>query len=364
MRSRWFAQRKPEMNLFNPEMLGLARESRELTQKALADLSGVDQGNISKYERGILDISDPAGEKLARALHYPVHFFHQVDEVRGIGSGCFYHRKRQTMPVTELRVIQAKANILRMQAAKLLQRVEIEHDNRIARLDINDGETAEGIARLVRATWELPLGPIKNLVGAFERAGGIVYRCSFGTKKLDAISQWCRNMPPLIFVNSEVPGDRLRWSMAHELGHVIMHRIPSENSEREADQFASEFLLPAREIIADLNYFNLQRAATLKVYWRVSMAALIMRAHSLEKITDSQKTSLFKQLSAANYRTKEPDTVPIEKPTLLTDIIDTYINKMDYSVGDLAHLLALEEDEFRYIYMGENSDRNGLRVVG
>ena len=138
--------------------------------------------------------------------------------MRGIGSGCFYHRKRQTMPVTELRVIQAKANILRMQAAKLLQGVEIEHDNRIARLDINDGETAEGIARLVRATWELPLGPIKNLVGAFERAGGIVYRCSFGTKKLDAISQWCRNMPPLIFVNSEVPGDRLRWSMAHELG--------------------------------------------------------------------------------------------------------------------------------------------------
>jgi Zn-dependent peptidase ImmA (M78 family) len=142
-----------------------------------------------------------------------------------------------------------------------------------------------------------------------------------------------------------------------------MHRIPSENSEREADQFASEFLMPAREIVADLNYFTLQRAASLKPYWKVSMAALIMRAHSLDKITDSQKTSLFKQLAAANYRTKEPDTVPIEKPTVIMDIINTYLDQMDYTVGDLAHLVALEEDEFRYIYLGENSDHHGLRVI-
>ncbi len=351
------------MDRANPEMLKLARESRELTQKALADLSGVDQGNISKYERSIIEVSDSALEKLSRALRYPVEFFMQQDEVRGIGSGCFYHRKRQSMPVGELEIIQAKINILRMQATRLIQGVDVDHDNRIHRLDINDGETAEGIARLVRATWDLPLGPIRNLVRAIERAGAIVFRCSFGTKKLDAISQWCRGLPPMMFVNSDVPGDRARWNLAHELGHIVMHRIPSEDGEREADQFASEFLMPAREIAADLNDLNLQRAAMLKPYWKVSMQALVMKAHSLQKITDTQKTRFFKQFSAEKMRTVEPDTVPIEKPTVLRDIIDLYLNQMEYSVAELSRLVALEEDEFRRIYLTENSEWSGLRVV-
>ena len=351
------------MHRVNPEMLKLARESRELTQKALADLSGVDQGNISKYERSILDVSDSAIDKLARALRYPVHFFMQVDEVRGIGSGCFYHRKRQSMPVSELEVIQAKVNILRMQATRLIEGVDVDHDNRIHRLDINDGETAEGIARLVRAAWDLPLGPIRNLVRAIERAGAVVYRCSFGTKKLDAISQWCRGLPPMLFVNSDVPGDRARWNLAHELGHIIMHRIPSENGEREADQFASEFLMPARDIAADLNDFNLQRAAMLKPYWKVSMQALVMKAHDLQKISDWQKTKFFKQFGMEKMRTVEPDTVPIEMPTVLRDIIDVYLNQLGYSVPELAQLVALQEDEFRRIYLAENSEWSGLRVV-
>jgi Zn-dependent peptidase ImmA (M78 family)/transcriptional regulator with XRE-family HTH domain len=350
------------MDRVNPEMLELARDSRGLTQSALASLSGVDQGNISKYERGLLDISDTALEKIAAALRYPRSFFYRFDEVRGIGSGCFYHRRKQSLPVTELRVIQARANILRLQAAILLRGAEIDHDNRIVRRDIGDGETAEDIARYVRATWESPLGPIRNLVRVIERAGGIVFRCHFGTNRLDAVSQWSRDLPPIMFVNADAPNDRARWSLAHELGHIIMHRIPSDDAEREADRFASEFLLPAREIAADLNHFNLTRAAMLKPYWGVSMAALVMKAHTLEKISDWQKTNLFRQLSQANMRTKEPDTVAAEKPTVMTDLINLHCNELGYSVQQLAALLHLEEDEFKSLYLSDTDNWMGLRV--
>lgn len=352
------------MDRFNPDMLELARESRGYTQKALSELSGVDQGNISKYERGNLSISEAAMEKLALALRYPLSFFARTDEVRGIGSGCFYHRKRQSMPLGELKSIQAKVNVLRMQVARLLKGAEVECDNRIARLDIGDGETPEQIARLVRAIWDLPVGPVRNLVSAIEMAGGIVFRCSFGTTKLDAISQWCRGMPPLLFVNADIPGDRARWTLAHELGHLIMHRIPSPDSEREADLFASEFLMPARDIMADLNGMSLHRAAALKPYWRVSMAALIMRAHAVGKLTDSQKAQLFKQLSASGYRTKEPDTVPVETPTVVRGIVGMYITTLDHTTPDLARLVDLEEEEFASLYLAGDADRRGFRVVG
>jgi Zn-dependent peptidase ImmA (M78 family)/DNA-binding XRE family transcriptional regulator len=351
------------MNKVNSEMLELARDSRGMTQSALGELSGVDQGNISKYERGILEVSESALEKLSAALRYPPSFFYRFDEVSGIGSGCFYHRKKQSLPVTEQRIIQARANILRLQAAILLRGAEIDRDNRIVRRDINDGETAEDIARYVRATWDLPLGPIRNLVRAIERAGGIVFRCHFGTRKLDAVSQWSRGLPPMLFVNAEASNDRARWSLAHELGHIIMHRIPSQDAEREADLFASEFLMPSRDVAADLNHFNLTRAAMLKPYWRVSMAALVMKAHSLEKITDRQKTGFFMEMSKAGMRTKEPDTVPPETPTLMKDLIAMHLDALGYSVAQLASLLHLEEDEFNTLYLSDTDNWMGLRVL-
>lgn len=351
------------MNRVNPEMLALARESRGLTQPTLSEMSSVDQGNISKYERGLLDVSATAIEELAGALRYPVHFFYRDEEIRGLNSGCFYHRERQSLPVSELRVIEAKANILRIHAAILLRGADIDHDNRIVRRDINDGETAQDIARYIRAIWGLPIGPVKNLVRAIERAGGIVFRCHFGTRKIDAVSQWCQGLPPMLFVNAEAPGDRARWTLSHELGHIVMHRIPTPDAEREADLFASEFLMPARDIAADLDHFSLARAATLKLHWKVSMAAITMQAHRLEKISDRQKADLFKKLSVANMRTKEPDTIPIEQPTVMSDLINLHLNELGCSVADLARLLALEEEEFRSLYLENSDNRMGLRVV-
>ena len=98
------------------------------------------------------------------------------------------------------------------------------------------------------------------------------------------------------------PTDRARFTLAHELAHLIMHRIPTPDSEGEADRFASEFLMPARDIAADLNGFSLQKAAVLKPYWRVSMAALIQHAEDLSKITEWQHKNLNIQKNKLNGR--------------------------------------------------------------
>src|ERR1700733_7023672 len=83
----------------NKELITLARESRGKSQSDLAELIGVRQGTISKYESGMIDVSDEDLEKLSSVLEYPKDFFFLPDTAEGFGTACLYHRKRQSLPV-------------------------------------------------------------------------------------------------------------------------------------------------------------------------------------------------------------------------------------------------------------------------
>jgi Zn-dependent peptidase ImmA (M78 family)/transcriptional regulator with XRE-family HTH domain len=345
----------------NPKMIELARESRGFTQSELARAAGVSQGKVSKYENGMLGVSADDLKMIARILDYPEVFFYQTDDVKGAGSSCMYHRKRQTMPVGELKRIQAKINIVRFQMAKLLRGAEIESESKFPRMDVEDYEGGpQEIAGLVRKSWSLPLGPISHMVNAIEDAGGVIFRWAFGTRKLDAISQWTPGLPPLFFINADAPSDRVRFSLAHELGHVIMHQLPTPDQEREADRFAAEFLMPAGEIKPYLKPLTIQKVAALKPYWKVSMAALLKRAFDLGVISESYYRKLYTQLSKLGYRLAEPAPLPEEEPTILRDIVEVHLRGHKYSVRELSDLLAIHEQEFRAQYL---PDEQRLRIV-
>jgi Zn-dependent peptidase ImmA (M78 family) len=339
---------------FNPQMLTLARESRGMTQGELARVLCVTQGKISKYESGMLSVSPDDLKSLSKQLDYPPEFFFQQEPIKGAGSSCLYHRKRQSMPVQELRKIQAEINVIRLQVAHLLRGAEIETENKFYRMDIDDFENSpEEVANLVRRAWGLPLGPVNNLVAAVEDAGGIVFRYSFGTRKLDAISQWLPGMPPLFFVNTDIPADRLRFTLAHEIGHVLMHRVPTENQEQEADRFAAELLMPETEIGPHLRPLSIQKAAALKPYWKTSMASIIKRSFDLGLIGDAYYRKLFSQLSRLGYRTVEPVTIPDEEPATMREIVEVHLRDHRYSVSELCKLVRGNERDFRSLYLPE-----------
>ncbi len=340
----------------NPEMVTLARESRGMTQAGLARAMNVQQGTVSKIEAGLQNPSDEMIDKLARTLRYPRAFFHQDDRVHGFGSSVFYHRKRQSLPQSVLRKLHADMNIRRFHIERLLRSAAIESTFSFHAYDLADfGGSVEDVAQLVRADWKLPRGPVRNVTEAIESAGGVVVRCDFGTRKIDAISEWVSTCPPIFFVNSNtaITGDRLRFNLAHELGHIILHQGGGgPNIEDEADRFAGEFLTPAAEIKPSLHRLNIPKLASLKQYWRVSMQALVMRAYRLKTITEAQMRYLFIQFSQAGYRMREPEEldIPVEKPALLKMMIDAHANELGYSAADLGKILNLEEDEFRDLY--------------
>jgi Zn-dependent peptidase ImmA (M78 family)/transcriptional regulator with XRE-family HTH domain len=351
---------------FNPEMMVLARESRGLTQSQLAHLMKVQQGTISKIESGASAVSEEFVNCLSTVLRYPPKFFAQNEHVYGFGSSVFYHRKRQRLAIGTLRQAHAQMNIRRNHVKALLRAAELDTKCHFRPLDLTDYDgRVEEIANVLRGAWRMPQGPVRNLTRAIEDAGGIVIRHDFRSEKIDAISEWSDLCPPLFFVNrsSSITGDRVRFSLAHEIGHVVMHRFPTPNMEDESNRFASEFLMPANEIRHSLRKLNLPKLAMLKREWKVSMAALIERAYQLGTVTDWQRRSLIMQLRGMTRSAREPSEtdVPLEQPKLLAELVSAHIETLGYSASELSTMLMLDEKECEEMYIPQRPKVLGLR---
>jgi Zn-dependent peptidase ImmA (M78 family)/DNA-binding XRE family transcriptional regulator len=351
--------RKENLRQINPKMIVLGRESREITQKELADILSITQGKMSKIENGLISVSKDELNKISHTLKYPQHFFIQTEQIYGPGISELYHRMRKEIPIRILKKAHAVINVLIMHMDRLLKSADIGNLD-IYHMDIDENGSPENIAQMARATWRLPPGPIENVITIIENAGGIIIPCNFETNKIDAISIWIPKLPPLFFININTPTDRLRFSLCHELGHIVMHKIPNADMERQADRFAAEFLTPAKEIRPSLDNLNLEKLAALKQYWKVSMSSFIYHAKSLNKITENQARYLYMQLGRLGYRTWEPFEPPKEQPRLFYELFQFHLSNLNYTLPQLSELLALEEDEMKSLYINQEKH---LRLV-
>lgn len=366
------------MDDFNHHMMTLARESRGMTQAELASKIGVMQGTLSKYETGFHQPPADFVADLSDALGYPMAFFYEGG--RPYGLPPFHYRRRKKLSAKALGRIVAEMNIRRIHLTKLLISFDWKTNAFIPEIDADEYQgrskkpfTIEGAARSVREMWMLPTGPIPNMVDLLEANGGIVIPCDFGSDLIDAMSQRIEGMPVLFFVNVNSPADRLRHTLAHELGHMVLHTITvksDEEMEDEADAFAGAFLLPADEIRPQLRRFDLRQLANMKLYWKVSMAALAVRADRLKLITPYQSKMFWIEMGKLGYRKREPNEPPKEHPSLLRQMIAFHIKKLGYGISEMAKLLHLRAAEFQDMYrdeiIGESgpaSGRPALRVV-
>lgn len=343
----------------NPELVTLAREAKGLTQGELADKIGVSQSKVSKYEGDCLEVSADDLRKLVEALGRPEKFFFQTFDRNATGTSCIYHRKRQSLSVADARRIYAIMELTRLEVARLLRGIEIDFGNGLQRLDIDafDGD-AERIAALVRSNWGYGRGPIPHLVNAVERAGGVVVRYRFGADKIDAVSRRWPGLPPLVFVNADKPADRLRFTLAHELGHLIMHAVPVGDVEAEADRFAGALLVPAEELRAELRRpVTIQSLAALKPRWRVSMKALAYRARTVGIISPSQAARLFQQMSQMGWSKGEPLPITGEEPTVIRDVVSIHLTQHRYDVAQLSDLARCTPSDFQERYLPQDGPR-------
>jgi Zn-dependent peptidase ImmA (M78 family)/transcriptional regulator with XRE-family HTH domain len=350
---------------FRAGMVTLAREARGLSQTDLAKRIGVRQGTVSKIENGQLAPEDDLILKLAGALSVPQSFFAQEISLRNLPISFF--RKYGDAGSYAVKAIRARANIIRSHLRTLFRSTELA-DPKVTPLDIEDFQgSPDRAARAVRANWRVPPGPIDNITRLLEDNGVVVVRCDFLSKRIDGLSLWELDdaIPPIVFASSAAPTDRYRFTLAHELAHIFLHHHLTIKTDRdiesEANAFASEFLLPSSEIRGQLSGLTLKRLAELKMHWKVSMQAVLMKAKALGRISQYQGRRLWMQLSALGYRTEEPVPLPPEEPTLVRELIDIHRRDLGYNDDEIASSLHVTLDEMRELYTP--AGRGGLRVV-
>ncbi|MDP9091687.1 MAG: XRE family transcriptional regulator [Actinomycetota bacterium] len=327
---------------FNSQALIIARESRGRSQTEVGSAAGITQGLISKAEADLFVPNEAQLERIAKFLEYPVEFFSEPGQLRDGASVCHYHRKRKTLPAKILSRANAMMFVRNVNVQRMLNGLEIAGARQFHTLEVEEFGTPTAIARALRTAWRIPDGPISNLIGLIESASGIVILSPFGNRKLFGMSCWATRHHPLFYMNSEISMADLRWTLAHEIGHLTMHAAPTAaDPETEADEFAAEFLMPSAQIAADLKALRFESLGPYKLHWRVSMKTLIRRAESLGCIGRDDATRLYKRYSAHGFNASEPYEIPRETPTLLARAAEVHLGEHGYSVSELRRAIRL-----------------------
>jgi Zn-dependent peptidase ImmA (M78 family)/transcriptional regulator with XRE-family HTH domain len=304
--------------MVQPDRIRQAREVRGLTQTELARAAGINQSAIAQYEGGRIQPTEPVLAAIALRTGFPPAFFRKGPPPE-FSLGSLLFRSLRSTTARERTQARRYGEIAYECAIQMADQVRAVNPLRLPRLDQSLG--AERTAELTRASLGLgPDTPVKHLVNLIERAGVLVLALPVPLPKRDAFSLWTNAVEPkpVVILSGQVSGDRLRFSVAHEVGHLVMHHAIRGSLpivERDANRFAAAFLMPEAAMRAEiLRPVTLGSLAELKPRWGVAIQALIMRAHALGMINGGQYAALYQSLSVKGWRTHEPIELPVEKP--------------------------------------------------
>lgn len=326
------------MRKFNASRLVEARTYNNITGEDLAQAIGVKKQAISQFENNKAFPEYDTACKISEALHFPIQYFFEEDVP--MLQGNTYFRALFSSNKREMNSQKVKTKYVAQIHGTLARYVDFRPYNVPVFEDTSD---IPRLAQQLRNYWGLGQDPIPDMVGLMERNGIIMSEFATDSKKIDAFSQYgeINGIPYRCVVLGTEKGSfaRRQFSCAHELGHIIMHekfedlsdisREDFRKREDEANCFASEFLLPREAFLSDLQYHanKLNRYVELKRKWRVSIAAMVVRAHDLGAISDYQYQYLMRQMSQKGWRQVEPldEYLPLRHPKALKQAVNLII---------------------------------------
>jgi len=297
----------------------LARKKARFSMKELADKVGVSTAAISKFERELTFPRQSTLIRLARALSVDVEFFFRENTVNTLAPTYRKHYKfgKKDQEALEANITEV---IERYLEAMAIFDDFIQNDIKLPAYIINNLADTEKAATELRDLWNLGLNPIVDLAGTLEKKGIAIIAVE-GYQKFDGISCWVNDTLPVIVFNKDLPGDRQRFSIAHELGHLVLQSSDFVDLEKAAHRFAASFLVPApaakEEFGNKRTNLSLDELLILKQIYGFSIQAWTRRAFDLNIISHSTYTSLCIQINSRGWRINEPVEVPSEEPNNL-----------------------------------------------
>lgn len=330
----------------NNEMLVIARQLRQMTQEDVCIKANISQGILSKAENGLRELQDDILERLSHVYDLPMSFFYRENDISPVSH--LYFRRKLSMSAKTIDSFVAKSRIIKLALDDLFNAVNLPSYD-IGTYDPKEF-TPQDIADKVRYKLKIFRGPVPNLMALLENHGIVICKMDFQTDKIDGLSTVTNSGQNIIFLNSQMPNDRIRFSLAHELGHMVMHMEtppPSvEIAEEQADSFASQFLMPEDEIKPMLYNLKMTTLAELKRRWNVSMRSLIRRAKDLNTISQDTYRYFQMDFSRRKYNKNEPVPLPAEMPSLVKSTLSLYREELNYSDEDLLEVMKINKQDY------------------
>lgn len=335
------------MSEINPKQITFARVRRRLTKAQLAKELGVTSRSLQNYETGAFAPDLELLARIAKLLKFPQQFFFIDEDMPEIKEHAVSFRKLSKM-TDAMKACAFAAGAI---AFKVNQWIEDRFSLPQADLpDLSDLEPEEAAATL-RRIWGLGNAPIPNMVHLLESKGIRVFSLAEETREVDAFCTWYESKP-FVFLNTIKSAERSRFDAAHELGHLVRDvytmqhgQVHGPEMERQADAFASAFLMPKESVEANQPpTYSINYLMKLKHYWGVSLVALAYRFNALGLVSEWNYRSLCIEIAKSGYRTNEPEPMARENSQLLTKVLDILYSR-NQGRREIAESLSLNVDE-------------------
>lgn len=336
------------------ERLLRARSAAGLSMHQLGVIVGLSPNMIKKYEHNLHMPGSAMLLKLAQALQVRTEYFFRPWQVELKG---IEYRKRGSTPASLLKRIEA--DVLDqaerwLELANLWPEFPVGHyASPLTDVMVNTLDEIESLADQVRCTWELGATPMTELIDILETHGILVIITDIGEQtRFDGLQAEIAGQP-VIVVSANWPGDRQRFTLAHELGHLLLHGhlSPTLDEEKACNRFASALLLPAssarHQLGTQRHHIEARELYLLKMEYGLSMAACLYRLVDLAIISTALYKKMVIDFSRRGWRKTEPGLpYPSEKTFLFQQLVYRALGEGIVSESKAAELLGISLSHF------------------
>lgn len=348
--------------------LQLARKAAGLSLRELAERVSLSHTAIDKYEKGEAKPSSDILLKLAKVLKVRIEYFFRPDL---LSDQQLSFRKHNDIPQKHLDMIthQVIEKIERwLELEKLFPSASIPFLSIDLPEKISNLEEIEYAAESVRNVWKLGMGPISDLIDTFKMQGIRVF--TFSINDLNNANEYpfdgiytLHESIPIIAINENFPGDRQRFTLVHELAHLILdNRLSNEiDTEKACNRFAGAFLFPKDSVLKELGEFRssieLKELDLLKHEFGVSMLCILHRAEELNVISKKYFDKMYKMFKTKGWYTQEPgNPYPKETTHFFEQFVFRALAEECLGESKAAELLDISLVEFRNIRAMRSKD--------
>ncbi|MYN06567.1 helix-turn-helix domain-containing protein [Pseudoduganella aquatica] len=332
------------------ERIRRARVSRGLSLEAVAGRMGdISKQALSKFESGQSAPNSARLLKLAKALEVkPEYFFRQ----ESFALAPLEFRKLAKMP-------KYRQEQVREQMRDHLERYISLEDcfggslkigvTSAQSILVTSVEEAEQAAEQLRQEWRVGGDAIANLVDLLENNGFKIVLLDGADDFDGACAATDDEQHVLISLNASRPGERMRFTAAHELGHWVMDlpsSMPEKTKERCCHRFAGAFLFPAAQVRAEFgdvqrSRVHPQELLNAKALYGVSMQVAIYRMKDLGLLSEAGYRALVITINANGWRKNEPEALEAERPRRFESLVYRGLAEEFFTLSRAAEFLQL-----------------------